>query len=144
MLILPFEHRSVMAPDGTNIFGRISEEVSGATGLAQTEIRLLNGFDTGRHNGFGLRHIETYSNRRNFALDSLGFRTISHMVWHVCRDFDKLCTAREDRFILYRRKGSLWIKAIVGWSKERNCWHVVTALPTATSREQILWESDAD
>jgi len=140
MQILPFEHRSVMAPDGTNIFGMISVNVSSVTGLAQAEIRLLNGFDTGQHKGFGLRHIETYINRKNYTLNSLDFRTISHMVWHVCRDFDRLCAAREGRFILYRRKGKLWIKAVIGWNNERSCWHVVTALPTATSREQILWE----
>ncbi|WP_216665303.1 hypothetical protein [Pseudoruegeria sp. HB172150] len=138
------EFRSVMAPNGAMHVGVIDEAMALKLGRAEGLVRLLNGFDNGRHAGFGLAHIESHQTRKNYSTDKLGFRTLVHMVAFCCVDPDKISIGNNGRPILWRKKGHVWIKCVLDWSVERDCWHVITAIPTASSRDAPIWEKEAD
>ena len=140
MFILPPELRSVTAPDGTTSVGLLSAEVAAALGVHPGEIRLLQGHNTARNTGFGLAHIESHRARKNYALGDLGFRTIVHMVHFACSKPDRIVDGNKGRFLLCRQHGQTWIRVVIDWSAERGFWHVITAIPSATCREEPRWE----
>jgi len=132
---MPVEQRSVTAPNGKPFFGEVSAAVAEKLGVNPGEIRLLNGFETGR-GGFGLRHIEGKANRLQ-RIKAFGFSSAERFVWHICQNFDHICEGN-GRLGLCCHHQHYPLVAYIEWRAERGFWSIATAFPPGSSPTKIL------
>ncbi len=75
-------HPFVISPDGTTIFGEITDD----TGLPSAPIKLSEGIVDGKGNGYGLQHIEA---RHGEQIRNAGFKSVVDFVKYVAENYDK-------------------------------------------------------
>lgn len=139
--VLPFEQRSVTAPNGGVAFGVIPTEVALEAGIPSGDVRCLNGFQGRDGKGFGRAHLIAKPAR--FAqLLGLGFVTIEHFIQCVAGGFDAICEGEDGRIMLARDYKGYALYLVLEWRDDREFWSVITGLPKRALIENAMWERE--
>jgi hypothetical protein len=120
-------HRYVVSVGGKTILGEITAEQAKALGCKSGPIKLLNGFQTDKNEGFGLVHIEAHG-QRMIEIKGLGFDAAT-IVCHAAESFtvadnDK---SKSGRIVCVCPHRTTYLHLVLQWDDEQ-FWSVTTVM----------------